>query len=176
MVYLRVFAIIILLSLFAGCNDMGEKESVAIQNEIIQSVDGNIFLSLKDAYLFADKKNPKRNTAEWSFKVLNKGRYEVWLTSHTKDTMHLTYDKPVVVHFQNYRLAAQPVGNEIVLDDVNVCKPYYRADSRIGSILIRDTGHYNLQVISEKVLPLEENINNAANTVFDQIILKPQIR
>jgi len=175
MVYLRIFVVVFLIALVSGCNNMGNNEDDVIENEIVQTVEGNIFLSLKDAYLLADKKNPKRNTAEWNFKVINKGRYEVWLTSHTKDTMHLMYEKPVIVTFENERLEKQPIGNEIILNDKNVCQPYYRADSKIGSILIRDTGHYNLQLISEKVLPAAENINNSANTVFDQIILRPQM-
>ncbi len=174
MVYLRVFVIAILLVMVSACNNAVNKESRLQEKEIVQELDGRILLNLKDAYLLAHKKNPKMNTAEWDFKVLNKGRYEVWLSSYAKDTMNLSYEKPVIVHFCNERLEKQPVGNEIVLDDENVCEPYFRADSKIGSILIRDSGNYKLQIISEKVLPQGFNSNNSAITVLDQIILLPK--
>ena len=170
------FSLLVVIGLVAlwSCNSVdGNKESEA-EDTIVQAEDGSIFLSLKDAYVLQDVSNPKRNTAEWRFTVINKGRYEVWLTSHTKDTMNLEYEKPVIVHFGDKRLEAQPVGNEIVLDDAEVDKPYYRADSRIGSILIEDSGSYNLQFISEKVLKNVPGKKKSASTIIDKIFLIPQ--
>ncbi|MEE4115548.1 MAG: hypothetical protein V2I37_05235 [Marinilabiliaceae bacterium] len=157
-----------------GCNNNTRSDSDTDFDEIVQASDGIILLSMEDAYVLQDITEPKRNTAEWSFKVLNKGRYEVWLTSHTKDTMNLSYEKPVIVHFGDTRLEVQPVGNEIVLNDMKVVKPYFRADSRIGSILIEDTGSYNIQVISEKVVPPEVSLRSSASTIMDKLYLIPQ--
>lgn len=172
---ISLIIIVAFLALYA-CNN-ADSDQVVPEGDIVQKLDGNIFLSLKDAYLLYDEDNPHTNTAEWGFTVNSKGRYEVWLSSLTRDTMNLSYNVPVVVHFGDKRLEIQPVGNEIVLDDDHVSKPYFRADSRIGSILIEDTGHYNIQIVSEKVLPCKgDNDLDAVNTILDQIILRPQER
>jgi len=141
----------------------------------MQELNGTISLSLKDAYLFSDDNNPDRNTAEWNFTVNNQGRYEVWLSSLTQDTMHLEYSLPVIVTFGDKRLEGQPIGDNIVFDK-NVEKPYYRADCKLGSIYIDDPGHYNIQLISEKVISgtkLKEHLLKGTHTVFDQISLRP---
>lgn len=170
--FVLVFVSVLLLY---GCNNNPVSEEELAIGDIMQKQDGNIFLSLKDAYLLYDEDNPHRNTAEWGFTVNNIGRYEVWLSSYTKDTMNLSYKEPVIIHFGDKKLESQPVGNEIVLNDDEVLKPYFRADSRLGSILIEDSGHYNLQIISEKVLPSNGgSYLNTANTILDQVILKPQ--
>ena len=175
MVYFRGILFAGMLIFLFGCNGNSNIDTNS-EADIVQKSDGRILLSLEDAYLLNDKKFPKRNTAEWNFTVTDKGRYEVWLISYTKDTMNLSYDKPVIVHFGDTRLEALPIGNEIVLGDNRVEEPYYRADSRIGSILIEDTGNYNIQIISEKVVPSEESANNAAWTIMNRIMLKPQTR
>lgn len=171
------FRLIWLLGIFIAmwaCNNNTLSDGDTDFDEIVQANDGRILLNLEDAYVLQDLTEPKRNTAEWSFKVLNKGRYEVWLTSHTKDTMNLNYDKPVIVHFGDTKLEVQPVGNEIVLNDKQVRMPYYRADSKMGSILIEDTGSYNIQVISEKVVSAEVSSHNSACTIIDKLYLVPQ--
>jgi hypothetical protein len=160
-----------------GCNGDIEKSSNQVDDtvEVIQSKDGTISLALKDAFLFNDENHPDRNTAEWSFTVNSEGRYEVWLSSLTQDTMHLEYNLPVIVTFGDKRLEEQPVGDNIILDS-GVDRPYYRADSRLGSIYIDDPGHYNIQVISEKVLPgskLRESLLVGTHTILDQISLRP---
>jgi len=171
----RLVLVIISVLLIYGCNNSEDREEEITADDIIQNQNGNIILSLKDAYLLSDKDNPHRNTAEWGFTVNSKGRYEVWLSSFTKDTMNLSYLEPVIVHFGDKKLESQPVGNKIVLDDDHVSEPYFRADSRLGSILIEDSGHYNIQIISEKVLPsMGSKLSVNANTILDQIILKPQ--
>ncbi len=172
----RISLVLIFAALLSyGCNNGENREEDLSEGDVIQKQDGSIFLSLKDAYLFYDEDNPNRNTAEWGFTVNSKGRYEVWLSSLTKDTMNLSYNEPVVIHFGDKRLEIQPVGNEIMLNDNHVSRPYFRADSKIGSILIEDTGHYNIQIVSEKVLPRGVDSDRApANTILDQVILKPQ--
>lgn len=170
--------LVIGLSLFfiISCNqgtnsdNSGENAPVAV----IQNGNGDISLRLKDAYRLYDNENPKRNTAEWSVEVCSSGRYEVWLSSLTTDTMDLSYDEPVIVTFGEDRIEARPVGNKIILDNIEKTSPYFRADSRLGSIFIDDAGQYNLQVISEKVLPesLVKYSHQPVHTILDQIILK----
>ena len=163
-----------ILIVATGCRENnGSTETIA--NEIVQEKSGEIHLNLKDAYLLHDEKNPSDTTDEWHFHLLTKGRYEVWLSSLTCDTMNLTYEEPVIIHIGDKRLQGQPVGNEIVLNDKSVEEPYFRADSRLGSILIENEGHYNLQVVSEKVLPSPKKEGpNQARTILNQVILKPQ--
>lgn len=168
---------VFVLLVVAGCRGKEARESseVFIENEVVQSGNGDILLALKDAYLFNDDNFPDRNTAEWNFMVKSEGRYEVWLSSLTQDTMNLGYNTPVIVNFGDKRIESQPIGDEILIDK-GVTKPYYRADSRIGSIYIDDPGHYNLQVISEKVLPgsvIREGAAKGVTTILDQIKLKP---
>ncbi len=169
------FVLFVIIMALYSCNNAERREKELSEGDIIQKQNGDIFLRLSDAYLFYDKDNPHRNTAEWGFTVNSKGRYEVWLSSLTKDTMNLSYNEPVIIHFGDKRIESQPVGNEIVLNDDHVFRPYFRADSRIGSILIEDSGHYNIQIVSEKVLPCNDDSDKEpANTILDQIILKPQ--
>lgn len=175
-----VFWVIVasLLVLNPGCNrgngGVEETDTINLVSEVVQMSDGSILLSLKNAYLFNDDKNPDRNTAEWNFSINSVGRYEVWLSSLTLDTMNLQYRNPVIINFGDKRLKGVPVGNEIKPDPQD--KPFCRAESRLGSIYIEDPGDYNLQVISEKVLPLvgmKESGYNGVNTILDHVILKP---
>jgi len=159
-----------------GCRNKAGQEvsNNNLMNEVVQMGDGDILLAMEDAYLFNDENNPDRNTAEWTFQVKSEGRYEVWLSSLTKDTMNLEYNMPVIVNFGDKRLEIQPIGDEI-LNDIGVMSPYFRADSRAGSIYINDAGQYNLQVISEKVLPgsmLKNSSSAGINTILDHIRLK----
>ncbi|MEZ5011692.1 MAG: hypothetical protein R2744_08895 [Bacteroidales bacterium] len=170
-----VLAIPVIISGGCGNNSAETASGEPVENEVVQYSNGTIMLDLRDAFLFNDEKNPDRNTAEWNFMVNSVGRYEVWLSTITQDTMDLGYQMPVIVNFGDKRLEGQPVGDEIILDD-KVAKPYFRADSRLGSIYIEDPGHYNIQIISEKVLPearLKSSAMKGANAILDHIILKP---
>ena len=172
--FLMVMGLVIISG---GCGNKGNNvaQDEPVQNEVIQFSNGTIMLNIQDAFLFNDEKNPDRNTAEWNFLVNNGGRYEVWLSTITQDTMDLGYQMPVIVNFGDKRLEGQPVGDEIIIDE-KVEKPYFRADSRLGSIYIEDPGHYNIQIISEKVLPdarIKSSAIRGANAILDQVILKP---
>jgi len=168
---------VVILTTIGGCKKTGDRSDILItDNEVIQQSDGNILLDINDAYLLSDAEHPARNTAEWQFKALSKGRYEVWLSSITRDTMNLNYDQPVIVTFENKRITEKPIGNEIVLNDRNVNTPYFRADSKLGSIYIEDPGHYNIQVISEKLIPasISAGLELASpHTIVKYLILKP---
>lgn len=174
MLRVRFIVITVSIILLSACNNQGKRNKEVYDDDIVQKTNGHILLSMKDAYMHYDKENPDQSTAEWGFTVNSKGRYEIWLSSLTLDTMNLSYEEPVIIHFGDKRIEKQPVGNRIVLDDDHVVFPYYRADSKLGSILIEDSGHYNLQVISEKVLPVTEDSEIAtASTILEQIILVP---
>jgi phenolic acid decarboxylase len=50
------------------------------------------------------------------------------------------------------RLEARPACDKIIHNSSDVTYPYFRADSFIGSLYIQDTGLYNIQIISEKIV------------------------
>jgi len=55
------------------------------------------------------------------------------------------------------RLEALPLCDKIVTNSTDVTYPYFRADSFMGSLYIQDTGSYNIQLISEKIIPDAKN-------------------
>jgi hypothetical protein len=120
---------------------------------IMQQDDGTISLKLEKADCYSDKGNPSLNTAEWNVKVSRSGRYNVWLSSATKDTTSLNYHSNVSVSVLDTRISGLPVCDKIIRNSGDVSYPYFRADSFMGSLYIQDTGEYNIQVVSEKILP-----------------------
>jgi phenolic acid decarboxylase len=58
---------------------------------------------------------------------------------------------------------------------MDVSYPYFRADSFLGSLYIQDTGLYNVQIISEKILP-KESKKDLENSKFLSVFLKPATR
>lgn len=156
-----VWATIISMSLLFSCNSStGNRESANSynsSNEILQKEDGTISLNLEKADCYSDMVNPSGNTAEWSVVVSKAGRYNVWLSSATKDTTDLKYKNNVLVSVHDTRIEGHPNCDKIFLDSKDVSYPYYRCDSFIGSMYIQDTGVFNVQVISEKILPKDYN-------------------
>jgi hypothetical protein len=147
-------SILLIFVLSYSCDDSGKKSGNDSKNgKIEQKDDGTLDLDLQKAELYSDAANPSSNTAEWNIVVSKPGRYKVWLSSATIDTMNLQYDSSVKISLQDERLDVQPVGDKIVLNSSDIKYPYFRADSFMGTFYIQDAGEYNLQVISEKVLP-----------------------
>jgi hypothetical protein len=70
-------------------------ENQIVQNKILQQEDGTISLKVDKADCYQDKVNPSSNTAEWNVRVSKSGRFNVWLSSATKDTTDLKYDNSV---------------------------------------------------------------------------------
>ena len=97
--------------------------------------------------------NPSSNTAEWNVVVSKSGRFNVWLSSATKDTTDLKYKNSVMLSILDNRFEALPECDKIIQNSIDVSYPYFRADSFMGSLYIQDTGVYNVQVISEKIVP-----------------------
>jgi len=133
---------------------------------------GDFMLKIEDADLVQDSSDPESNTAEWSFSVAQPGRYEVWLSSITCDTMNMGFDTAVTITAGDSRLEKVPMGDEIIANDNTISTPWYRADSEMGSVFFNKAGEYTVQVISEKVVtPAVKDSDN--KTLIKSIILKP---
>ncbi len=153
---------------FYSCKNTGDQsvtKDKTVQNKILQQQDGTISLKVEKADCYQDKVNPSTNTAEWSVVVSKSGRFNVWLSSATKDTTDLKYNNSVILSILDNRLEARPACDKIIHNSTDVSYPYFRADSFIGSLYIQDTGLYNIQIISEKISPKkiqkEESTDNS---------------
>lgn len=176
------FLVIISALLIYSCNNSGSylSEGKSASGETIkQQEDGTIALKLEKAVCYNSDRDPSCNTAEWYFVVSRPGRYNVWLSSATTDTMNLQYSNSVKINVNDELLEAKPVGDKIVLNAKEVKYPWYRADSYMGSVIIQEPGEYSMQVISEKVVRLKEKqevTEPAANTKMMSVILTPMTR
>ena len=146
---------------------------------IVQQADGTISLKLEKAAVYNCEENPANNTAEWNFVVSRPGRFGVWLSTATTDTMNLRYPSAVKINLQDERIEARPVGDKIILNTSDVKYPYFRADSYIGTFYIEQPGEYSLQVINEKVVPgrlKEDTSSYAESTRMMSVVLLPMTR
>jgi len=168
--------------LFYSCNNNGEQNAMKnrmVQNKILQQEDGTISLKVDKAECYSDMVNPSSNTAEWNVLVSKSGRFNVWLSSATKDTTDLQYKNSVMLSILDHRLEARPECDKIIHNSSDVTYPYFRADSFMGSLFIQDTGLYNIQVISEKIIPKNNNNDNssvAESTKLLSVFLTPITR
>jgi hypothetical protein len=173
---------LIVLSIVCSCGSSeGNRKNRISRSErqIKQQEDGIIALNIENASRYNDKMNPSCNTAEWDFVVSRAGRYGVWLSTATKDTMDLQYPNSVKINLLDERLEGKPVGDKIVLNASGVNYPYYRADSYMGTFYIGEPGEYSIQVISEKVPPKEKIKEESAisdPTKLMSVILTPMTR
>ncbi|MGD0341649.1 MAG: hypothetical protein ABSA76_08085 [Bacteroidales bacterium] len=160
------------LCLLCSCGNAGNKvaENRRDNNRIVQQADGTISLKLEKADCYNDKVDPSGNTAEWDVVVSKSGRYDVWLSSATKDTTDLKYKHPVLVSIQDNRLEGHPANCKIIHNSTDVSYPYFRADSFMGSMYIQDTGEFNIQVICEKILPDNNNQGTVAGEDLSKLI------
>jgi len=171
--------IILILNSCGNHNQNSLRNGLSDTGKILQQEDGTLSLSLEKAAFYRDEIDPSCNTAEWNIVVSKPGRYNVWLSSATKDTMNLSYSSPVKIDLADERLEAKPIGDKIVLNANEVKFPYYRADSYMGTFYIQEAGEYNLQVISEKVLnkgAKTEVSPSEDNTKLMSVILTPMTR
>jgi len=67
----------------------------------------------------------------------------------------LKYDNSVMLSILDNRIEARPACDKIIRNSSDVDYPYFRADSFIGSLYIQDTGLFNIQIISEKIVTKE---------------------
>lgn len=149
------------------------------EGAVIQGPDGKLILDMAKAACYSDINNPSSNTAEWSFVVSKPGRFNVWLSSATKDTNDLRYFNSVKVTLLDKQLEVNPECDKVVLNSDSVSFPYFRADSYMGSFYISEPGEYSIQVISEKVLT-KEAMNQVAvgqdDTKLMSVMLTPMTR
>lgn len=144
------------ITLVSACRNNGQlelKNNEVIENRVLQQDDGTISLNVDKAECYHDMVNPSTNTAEWNVVVSKTGRFNVWLSSSTKDTTNLKYNNKVMLSILDNRLEANPKCDKIFLNSTDVSLPYFRADSFMGALYIQDTGLYNIQLISEKLVP-----------------------
>jgi hypothetical protein len=156
----KIFGLAILcgIGFICSCNNVGEQKVIKneqTENRILQQKDGTISLKVDKADCYHDLENPSSNTAEWNVVVSKSGRFNVWLSSATKDTTDLKYSNSVMLNILDNRLVVYPACDKIVHNSNDVSYPYFRADSFMGSLFIQDTGLYNIQVISEKIIPFD---------------------
>jgi hypothetical protein len=166
-----------------SCGNSGSKiavDDMTPSEKILQQEDGTLSLTIEKASFYKNEVDPSCNTAEWNIVVSKPGRYSVWLSSATKDTMNLCYTNSVKINLDDERLEAKPIGDRIVLNANEVKYPYYRADSYMGSFYIQEAGEYNLQVISEKVgntADIKAVVNpSEVDTKLMSVILTPMTR
>lgn len=168
------------MSVMASCNNNSSVDSDRPENEFItQQPDGTISLNVKKADCYANVTDPSENTAEWNVKILKSGRYNVWISSATKDTTTLNYNNSVYVSFHETRIEGVPECDKIVYNSTDVSYPYFRADSFLGTIFIQDTGACNVQVISEKILPDQQgspNMNEEDLSKLISVSFTPAVR
>jgi hypothetical protein len=153
---LFVWMVLMGVALIVSCNNAirsNENSGMVDENEILQQKDGTISLKIDKAECYHDMVNPSSNTAEWNVVVSKSGRYDVWLSSATIDTTDLKYKSSVLLSIRDNRLETLPIINRVVQNSSDVSKPYYQADSFMGSLYIQDTGVYSVQVISDRILP-----------------------
>jgi hypothetical protein len=156
----------------------GDKKAIA-GNKILQQEDGTISLKVDKAECYQDKFNPSSNTAEWSVIVSKSGRYNVWLSSSTKDTTDLQYKNSVRLSILDNNLEAHPACDKIFRNSRDVSYPYFRADSFMGSLYIQDTGLFYIQVVSEKIVPQDNQANETSvndNSKLLSVILTPILK
>jgi hypothetical protein len=172
--------IVLAIACSCGSSEGNRKNRISkSESQIKQQEDGIIALNIEKASRYNDKMNPSCNTAEWDFIVSKAGRYGVWLSTATKDTMDLQYPNSVKINLLDERLEGKPVGDKIVLNASGVNYPYYRADSYMGTFYIQEPGEYSIQVISEKVPPKEKIKEESAisdPTKLMSVILTPLTR
>jgi hypothetical protein len=165
-----VWIMVVGIVFFYSCNNSGgtnENTSVSDENKIVQKDDGTISLKVEKAECYHDMENPATNTAEWNVVVSKTGRYDVWLSSATKDTTDLEYNHSVMLSVLDNRIEALPEVDRVIQNSNDVALPYFRADSFMGSLFIQDTGLYNIQIISEKIVPESKpNQNSKLISVF----------
>lgn len=176
-----MFLMAAVLLLINSCGNSNSKVAGSTRdiNVVRQNADGTISLYLQTADCYNNEVDPSGNTAEWNVVVSKSGRYNVWISSSTKDTNNLNYKNNVMVSIQDARLEKHPKCDKIIHNTNEVTYPYFRADSFLGSMYIQDTGLFNIQVISEKIMPKDFNPQNGSQADFSKLIsvsLTPVVR
>jgi hypothetical protein len=171
-IYLMLF-----VTLLVSCNNSNIHKNTRDASYESSKKNNSVFLKIEDAALVQDDVHPDSNTAEWSFRVNQPGRYEVWLSSITRDTMNMGFDSVVTITAGDSRIQKMPVGDNIVADASDIKAPWFKAESEMGSVFFSKPGEYSIQIISEKVKtpPADLPLDNKDKTVIKSLILKPVV-
>lgn len=171
--FLFVWIVLTGVILVVSCDNMArsdQKASMVAENRILQQKDGTVSLKIDMAECYHDMVNPSSNTAEWNMVISRSGRYDVWLSSATRDTTNLRYKNSVLLSIRDNRLETLPTVNRIVQNSGDVSRPYYQAESFMGSLYIQDTGIYSVQVISDRIIPRDFNSNASSSEDLTKIL------
>jgi hypothetical protein len=101
------------------------------------------------------------------------------LSSATVDTTNLRYRNSVRLSILDTRLEARPACDKIIHNSRDVAYPYFRADSFMGSLYLKDTGLYNIQIISDKIIPKDykkDGSESADESKLLSVFLTPIVR
>lgn len=175
----RFITVIMLnIMLLWSCGNFSGKDMADSSNIIHQQPDGSYALQLEEAAFYNDDFNPSSNTAEWRVRISEPGRYQVWLSSATRDTTDLSYPNSVRISFLDNQLEADPACDKIIENSSDVTFPYFRADSYMGTFYFGEPGEYYIQVVSEKVVPFEalNQSQQLPDTKLISVILTPMTR
>jgi hypothetical protein len=177
---IKVFILIAGVSIFMlSCGSHGGSNEQVSGNTIVQKDDGTVSLKLDKAVCYNDATDPANNTADWNVVFSKPGRFKVWISSATRDTVSLDYINSVRVNILDDHLEVTPVVDKVVHNASDVPSSYFRADSYVGSFYVPEPGEYNIQVISEKIVA--GNYKAASHSRFDDTMflsvnLTPAIR
>jgi len=168
--------LLIVAALAFSCKNSSVR-SVAANDSKATAAGSSVSLKIEDAALVEDENDPDSNTAEWNFKVDHAGRYEVWLSSITLDTLNMGFDTVVTITAGDSRLEKMPLGDKIIADAPNAEGYRFKAESEMGSVFFNAPGDYTIQVISEKVKsPADKDLSaGKEKTLIRSLILKPVV-
>jgi hypothetical protein len=159
-----------------SCSTGTDKKGVdSSDNIVLQQPDGTLTLRIEKAVRYNNDQDPASNTAEWNVAIEQPGRYNVWLSSATRDTTDLSYTKEVKVNLQDNQLETEKKLDKIIRNSEDVRHPYYRADTFMGSFFVQEPGDYYIQVISDKIPPEESSAQTASSRLM-AVFLTPIAR
>ena len=168
-----------LIAVWSCSNNKNSKNILITGNRVLQQGDGTISLKLEKAACYTDVVNPSSNTAEWNIVISKPGRFNIWLSSATKDTTALHYANSVKITLLDKELEAHPVCDKVIPNTGELPSEYFRADSYMGSFFVEEPGEYNIQVISEKVIAKNTSATGtspADDTMLMSVMLTPMTR
>lgn len=145
-----------------------------IENGIVQDENGVLLLNLDDADFYSDIENPCENTAEWKAVIVKSGRYDIWLSSVTRDTTTLNYKNSVHLNFNEIILDAHPKCDKIKTTENNDLGSFFIADSYIGTVFIKDTGAMEVQFVCEQIVP--HDIRDEVDSRFVSLYIVPEVK
>jgi hypothetical protein len=93
--------------------------------------------------------------------------------SATKDTTKHQYESLVRLNILDDQIETKPTIDKVISNATDVSYPYFKADSYIGSLYIQNPGVYNVQVISDKIIPNNRKVSAEDDTRILSVSLTP---